>query len=167
MKLFKFLIDLNGWITALDTHFSSVTEFCRKSLDRRGGQGEPDQPSTGPLQAESWSLVTKCNRREQKQFPDIIYAISHHQLNDSRTCVSPAALGNITRVIPSSILTWSTCSWWLSTITMVTIRRVLDTKTTTSSESFISRALTGGQRQTTTPEEPMKWERELKIHFIS
>ena len=147
-----------------------MTEFCRKSLDRRGGQSQPDQPSTGPLQAQSWSWVTKCNRKGQKHFPYIIYAISHNQLNGSRTSVSPAAPGIITLVIRSSILTSSTCSWWLNTIIMVAIRRVLITKITMSTGSIIMppsllRLKVGGQMLTITPVDPMKWESELERDF--
>ena len=125
-------------------------------------------PATPRQRVDPWSR--NAIREEQKHFLDIIYAISHHQLYDSRTPrVSP---GNITPVIRSSILTWSTCSWWPNII-MVSTRsimasRVLDTRITESSESIIMlqwlpQALTGGQRQTITPEEPMKWETEKDL----
>ena len=130
---------------------------------------------TSPAPAHSRHTVDPWSRNaiagNKNTSLNIIYAISHDQLDDSRTSVSPAAPGNITPVIRSSILTSSTCSWGLNTIIMVTIRKVLINKITTSTESTITppsllRAKVGGQMPTITPEDPMKWESELETDFI-
>ena len=136
-----------------------VTESCRKSLTRHSGQSRPDQQCTSPFQAESWSLVTKCNPGK-RQFCDIFLCNTPaHQLNDCRTRI----LESITRVIRSSILTSSTSRWWPGTIIRESV---------TSSERCRPRSLppapsqAGGGKQSSTREELMKWENGMEMYLI-
>ena len=163
------LIDLNGWINKLLLlTYLAWLNFAGNLWTDEGTRVilTSPAPATPRHRVDPWSR--NAIPEEQKHFSDIIYAISHHQLDGSRTrCARP---GSITPVTRNSILTWSTCSWWPITMVstrrasvMASSRRVLDTRITGSSESTITlqllpQALTGGQRQTITPEEPMKWE---------